>query len=255
MTPLDVAAPELTGKPADAPQLEQPVEVKLAALHFPDGAEATDAEAQVVGAYVYRVSSAGEQLWNEKEQSWTDAPDDLSALPPLALQYKAGDALPWRGLLVAIGMKDKDGNDRFAVASGSEPRYRLRAYGRFKRDDGDYAGLSVPSAEISFVSAADSRRFSIDMQPDPDTAQEVTLVLKNASLAKAGYVKISTTGGQVVEIGNLDPSGAPLALVQLAADGSILLQPAAGKKIVLQGDLEAQRIRYQPSGGGAAADL
>jgi hypothetical protein len=252
---LDVAAPELTGKPAAAPQIEQPVEVKLAALHYPDGTQATDADAQVVGAYVYRVISGGEQLWNEKEQSWTDVPGDPSALPPLALTYKAGDPLPWQGMLVAIGMKDKDGNDRFATASGGEPSYRLRAYARFKRDDGDYAGLSVPSDAVSFVSAADTQRFKVDMQPDPDTAQEVTLVLKNASLAKAGYVKISTTAGQIVEIGNLDASGAPLALVQLAADGSILLQPAAGKKIVLQGDLEAQRIRYQPSGGGAATDL
>ena len=152
-------------------------------------------------------------------------------------------------------MKDKDGGDRFAKAAGSVPRYRLRAYARFNRADGDYAGLSAPSSDLAFVSAADTQRFKVDMQPDPQQTEEVTLVLKNAGLAAAGYVKISTRGGQVVEIGNLDASGAPLAMMRLAADGSILLQPAAGKKIVLAGDLEAQRIRYQPAAGGAPVDL
>ena len=256
MTALAVPAPELAGKPPGAPQIEQPVDVKLGALRFPDGSDATDADAQTVGAYVYRLGATGEELWNEKEQRWTDVPDDPSALPPLPLQYRAGEPLPWQGLLIAIGMKDKDGNDRFDAVSGGGPRYRLRAYARFKRDGAEYSGLSVPSAELEFVKGANSQRFQVTMDPeDPQQTQEVTLRLRNAGLADAGYVRISTKSGQQVEVANLDASGAPLALIRLAADGSILLQPASGKKIVLQGDLEAQHIRYQPSAGGAVKDL
>jgi hypothetical protein len=159
-------------------------------------------------------------------------------------------------MLIAIGQKDKAGNARFDTAAGGEPRYRLRAYGKFKRDGVDHAGLSDPSPELAFVSGAESQRFSVKMEPeDPQSTVRVRIELKNAALVPAGYLEIRTIGGQEVEIVNCDASGAALAAVLLAADGSIHLQPASGKKIVLAGDLEAQRIRYQPSGGGASVDL
>lgn len=256
MIALDVPAPELAGTPAAAPHLEQPVLVKLSGLHFPDGSEATDAYAQTVGAYVYRLRAAGEELWNEAEQRWTNVPEDPSALPPLPLQYKAGEAQPWQGLLIAIGMTDKDGKERFDPASGGDPRYRLRAHVRFKRDGAEYSGLSSPSATLEFVKGVDSQRFQVTMDPnDPQQTQEVTLRLRNAGLVDAGYLRISTKSGPEVEVANLDASGAPLASVLLAADGTIRLKPATGKKIVLEGDLEAHHIRYQPAGGGAARDL
>ena len=163
--------------------------------------------------------------------------------------------MPWQGTLIAIGQKDKDGHDRFAKASGSEPRYRLRAYARFTREGIDYAGLSEPSDPIAFVSGLEKQRFVVEMTPDEKQPDTVVLALKNASLAKAGYLKISTPGGQAIELASCDAAGNALAVVQLAADGSIRLRPAAGRKIVLEGDLEAQRIRYLPSGGGVPVDL
>lgn len=258
MNSLSLPAPELSWTPAGSPQLEQPVEVRLLAIRYGDGAEALEADAQKIGAYVFRLGSGGEEIWNETEQRWAEVPADPAALQPVPLIYKAGDPLPWQGMLIAIGQQDKDGNPRFDKAAGGEPRYRLRAYGKFKRDGADYAGLSDPSPELAFVSGAENQRFAIEMEPappDPQQCELVRILLKNASLAKAGYLEIRTTGGQEVEIGNFDASGGPLAVVLLAADGSIRLQPASGKKIVLAGDLEAQRIRYQPSGGGAAVDL
>lgn len=255
MTPLAVPAPQLGWQDAGPPQIEQPVDVKLPALRFADGVEATDAEMQKVGAYIYRRGSGGEEIWNEAEQRWAGAPSDPTALPPLPFLYKKGDPLPWQGTLIAIGQKDKDGNDRFAKASGSEPRYCLRAYARFTRAGVDYAGLSQPSDEIAFVSALENQRFVVEMTPDEKRPDTVVLALKNASLARAGYLKISTPGGQALELASCDAAGNALAVVQLAADGSIHLKPAAGRKIVLEGDLEAQRIRYQPSGGGVAVDL
>jgi hypothetical protein len=257
MTSLALPVPELAWTPpGGAPQIEQPVELKLPAIVFPDGIEATESDAQKVGALVYRLGAGSEEIWNETEQAWTEPPADPAALSPVALSYKAGDPFPWQGMLVAVGMKDKDGNDRFEVASGGAPRYRLRTCALFKRDGAEFSGLSGPSAELAFVEGLQSQRFKVTMDPDDvQQAQEVTIALKNASLADAGYLKISTRSGQQVEIANCDASGVKLASVLLAADGTIHLKPAAGKKIVLEGDLEAQRIRYQPSGGGAATDL
>lgn len=257
MSALGVPVPELAWKPpGGAPQLQQPVDLKLPVLLFPDGAEATEADAQIVGAYVYRLGVAGEELWNETEQRWTEVPAEPGALPPLALTYKAGDPFPWQGMLVAIGQKDKDDNPRFAAASGGAPSYRLRAYARFQRDGVEFTGLSAPSPELQFVDAQQGERFKVLMDPeDLQQVQEIRLLLKNASLDEAGYLKITTRGGQQVEIANCDASGNALASVLLRADGSILLQPAPGRKVVLGGDLEAQRIRYQPSGGGSPIDL
>jgi hypothetical protein len=257
MNPLALPAPALSWQPAGPPQLEQPVEVKLQAIRFEDGIEATDADAQKVGAYVYRYGPGGEQLWNEAEQRWGGPGADLSMLQPVPLVYKAGDPLPWQGTLIAIGMKDKDGNPRFDKAAGGAPLYRLRAYAQFKRGGAtDYAGLSDPSSELVFVKAEEKQRFGVEM--DPEDAQQTArarIQLKNASLAPAGYLEIRTTGGNAIEIRNFDASGAQLATVQLAPEGSIHLQPAPGQKIVLEGDVEARRIRYLSSDGITTKDL
>jgi hypothetical protein len=257
MTPLTVPPPELSWKPPGPPQIEQPVELKLPALRFEDGIEAAEADMQKVGAYVYRYGPAGEELWNETEQRWGDAGVDPAALPPVPFVYKAGEPLPWQGTLIAIGQKDKDDKDRFGKAVGGEPRYRVRAYAQFKRDGAvDYAGLSELSSELAFVSGLDNQRFGVEMTPEqPDPTERVRVQLKNASLAPAGYLEIRTTGGHAIEIKNFDPSGAPLAIVQLAPDGSIHLQPAPGQKIVLEGDVEARRIRYLSSDGVTTKDL
>jgi len=254
MTPLNVPPPELAWKPAGGPpQVEQPVDVKLPALRFADGAEATDGEAQKVGAYVYRYGAAGEELWNETEQRWTSPLADPGALPPLALSYKAGDPFPWQGKLIAIGLKDKDDKPRFAKAQNGEPRYRLRAYARFKHGGAEYAGLSAVSPELAFVSAKDNQRFAVVMDPDdPQQTEVVTIQLKNASLAAAGYLELRTRGGQQVEIASCDATGTKLASVRLAADGTIHLE---GKKVILNCDLETRRIRYLSSDGITTKDL
>lgn len=257
MSALGVPVPELAWKPpGGAPQIQQPVDLKLPSLAFPDGAEATEAEAEIVGAYVYRLGVAGEELWNETEKRWAEVPVELGALPPLPLTYKAGDPFPWQGMLVAVGQKDKDDNPRFQPASGGAPRYRVRAYARFKREGVEFSGLSAPSPELQFVDAQQTERFKVLMDPeDLQQVQEIRLLLKSASLDDAGYLKISTSGGNQVEIANCDASGAKLASVLLAADGSIQLTPAAGKKIVLARDLEAQQIRYLSSDGITVKDL
>jgi hypothetical protein len=253
--PLPLPEPQLEWKPAGPPQLEQPVEVRLPALPYPDGAEALEADALRVGAYIYRTDASGERVWDDKAQSWIAPPADLAALQPLPFIYKAGDPLPWQGTLIAIGMEDKDRQPRFAKAAGGEPTYRLRPYAKFKRDGVEYEGLGVYSAPLAFVSGLENQPFTVEMLPDPQAPQRVSIKLKNAALLPAGYLEIRALGGQEVEIANCDAGGAKLAEVLLAADGSIRLTPAAGRKVVLAGDLEARAIRYLSSDGTTMKDL
>ena len=58
-----------------------------------------------------------------------------------------------------------------------------------------------------------------------------------------------------VELANFDGAGAPLASVRLTATGAIELRPAPGQPVRVMSDLETERIRYQPFGGGAKQNL
>jgi hypothetical protein len=124
------------------------------------------------------------------------------------------------------------------------------------RNGVEHHALGPASTDLQFVSAEDSKRFGIVLDTGKASdARTARMLLKNGSLNPAGYVEIRATGGQEVEIANCDAGGAVLARITLAASGDIRLDPAAGRSIVLGGPLEAQRVSYQPQGGGARQTL
>jgi len=247
MSALAVPVPQVSWKTGAAPELEQPVEVGLAAVRYPEGvALAPESGLAKLGVFVYRLAGAGEEIWNEGEQQWQGAPGDLAslaALEPLALAPgKKGAPLPWQGVLVAAGQKDKHDAERFAAAAGGTPRYRLRAFAAAKRDAIEYAGLSAASAELAFVSAAEGKRFELVMEPEKiKECERMRFLLKDAALREAAYVELRASGGREVEIVNCDASGQPLASVRLAADGDIVLKPAPGKGVAIE---TATGLRY-----------
>lgn len=251
MTPLAVPVPQVSWKTGAAPELQQPVEIRLPALAYPDGAPLTPESVLNVGAFVYRLAGGAEEIWNEETLEWQPPPADLAtlgALRPLAFTYKKS----WQGVLVAMGQKDKADNDRYAVASAGTPRYRLRAFARARRQGVDYAGVSAPSAELAFTSAEEGKRFEIVLTPkNIKECRRVRLVLKNASLQEAGWIELRAAGSNEVELVNCTASGAQLARVVLASNGDIRLEPAAGHRVVLDGELAAGLVFYQPQAGGA----
>lgn len=254
MNILAIPAPTLTGDPAGAaPEIEKPVAIKLPALHFGDGANLGEADVTKIGAFVYRRGAGAEEIWDEQAQAWTAAPDDLGALAgkqPLPLQFKAGEPEPWAGTLVAPGLKDKSGAPRFARQVGGLPRYYLRAFVQATRDGAVHRGLGTPSMEIAFVSATDNQRFAVELEPsEAREATRVRLALKNSSRALAGWLEVRASGGQEVEIVKCDAGGNAQSSLLLADDGSIRLRPAAGREIVLEGSLRAERVRYLNSAG------
>lgn len=255
MAPLPITVSALALDPPAGPwPIEQPIELKLAAPVFDDGAAVTDAESRKLGAFVLRVDGGGERVWDEKAKAWVAVPADAAgweALDPVPLSYAADRDPPWQGSLVASGMKDGSGADRFAVAAGGGPAYRLRPFVLAEHGGRRYRGLGAPSADIAFTTIADKQRFTIAMEPkSPQDCERARFVLKNGALADAGWFEIrSTSGRQEVEIVKCDAGGAAVASVLLADDGNIVLRPGGGGRIVIDGELEARRFtRLQADG-------
>jgi hypothetical protein len=260
MQTLTLAAPELVlDPPAGPPALEKPVTVLLAAVRYPDSQEVSQDHVRTLGTLVYRGSPGSEEVWDEKNRTWTAAPADaagLAALKPVPLSAAEGEPQPWKGILVAVGQKDKAGNPQFSKAQGGVPAYRLRAFAHVVRNGVEHRGVSGPSPELRFVSASENQRFAVSF--DTETASDAgraRLMLKNSAVQPAGYLEIRAAGGQEIEIANCTSAGSVLARVTLSANGDIQLVPAPGRQIVLQGRLEAQQITYQPQGGGPRQTL
>jgi hypothetical protein len=253
---LTLPAPEIVTDPPGGPAaLEKPVKIRLASVQTASGAPLAADDIRTLGVFVFRGPLGAEEIWDENANGWTSpAPleaDAIASLKPLGLAPQQGPAPGWSGTLAAAGQTDAAGNARFAKASGGAPAYRLRAFASAVHAGREQRGLSLPSSDVSFVSMADSQRFSIMLDPDDAaTAERVRLILRNGAMQPVGYVEIRASGGQEVEIANTRAAGGVLARMTLSADGDIRLSPATGRSIVLEGQLEAERISYLPHGGG-----
>jgi hypothetical protein len=256
MTPITLPAPQLTwDPPGPQPELESPVNVKLPALAYPSGAAVAQADVRKLGVFVYRFAAGLEEIWNESDGAWQPAPPDPGAMTPLPLQFKDGEPLPWSGVLVAAGQKDKAGAARFVKAAGDEPRYVLRAFAKLQKDGEEFGGLGPPGPDLRFTSAADNQRFNIELDPENGReARRARLQLRTAGHTPIGWIEIRAADG-VVEIVKCDAGGGALSAVVLADDGSIHLRPAAGREIVLDGDLRAKRVRYERFNSGVLTEL
>lgn len=255
-TPLTLPPPTLD---TPAPTLEAPVNLTATPLYYDDGSAVTQDEAVTVGVFVYRVTGAGEELWNDATQAWGPVITDLTQLAartPLALTLKAGAPAPWQGVLVGAGMTDAAGAPRYTAAAGGVPVYRLRIFAKAKRNGVDHLGLGPPCADFSFASASARRRFTIWFDTDDaETATVARVQLKNSALAVAGYLEVRTNSGQEVEIVNCDAAGNPQAHVVLTAAGDVELRPAPNRQVTVAAPLYVDQLWYRPGGSGPYQQL
>ncbi len=261
MAALALTAPQALLDPPGAPaSLERPLTVSLGPVAFPAGAPVTQAQAGKAGVFVYRTASAGapEEVWNEKEQSWQAPPVDLGALQPTPFSFKEGEPQPWQALVIAAGQKDKSKADRFDKAAAGFPAYRARAWIEAIDSGVKHTGSSAPSSDWTYVSEAEKARAGIifdNSKTQPKDATLARLFVKDAGLTGAAFVEVRATGGNEVQIARCDAAGNPLATITIAGNGEIRIRPVAPAKVVIDGDLECGRIRYQPFGGGNKVDL
>ncbi len=256
VTNLALSAPQLSWKMVGpwAP-VEKPVDIALGNVSLPDGSDATQEDVIKLGVFIYRGTG---EIWNEKEQVWQAAPtevEDLLKLEPLALTYKEGQALPWQGQLTALGQKDKNEAPRFVPINQGGGVYRLRAFAHIKKAGVVYLGLSAVSNDLTFVKTQGEERFKMEFDTDgPQDCTETTIRLRDAADKRTGFVQFKVNPREVV-VANCDAAGNTFASIRMTADGDIELKPAAGRRVLMLGDIEAERVRYQPSGGGAKVNL
>src|SRR5258708_14899446 len=162
MLPLRLPPPAfLLDPPAGPPALEKPVKVQVGILHFNDGAAVMVEHARMVGLFVYRTLSGGEDIWDEGTQTWTSPPatlDALATLKPMGLSPSPPPPPPpqapiWNGMVVAAGQKAAGGAERFTKASGRAPASPVRALASAGPTRPPSAGLRDPWPDLLFAGA------------------------------------------------------------------------------------------------------
>ncbi len=240
---------------------EKPVEIRLAPAKFPDGSLLSGKELISAGFLMYRQLLAGAPLevWDAGRREWRpEAGIQQHDLQAQALAFMEKDPLPWQGLLVALGQTDQAGQEQFSRQVAGFPRYNFRARFTSRREGQEFKGLSSPSPSLSFGSLTDQNRAGIAIVPDgkPVDATLVRLFLRDAQMLEIGAFEIfASSSGAEVQIRSHPAGGAPGAVIRLLPNGEIRLEPATGQRVVVNSDLETERITYRPAGGGAKQTL
>lgn len=257
---LALPAPTLTwpGGGAAAP-IERPVDIAVPPVTLPDGQAA---QGDAVLRFGLLLQRDGGLWWHEKAQAWrasaADAAEFLAADPPfepLVLQHQPGKLPRWTGQWVAAGVKDGAGAPRFVPQDAGGPSYTARLIALVQRDGVAWLGLGPSSAPLQFISTRGRQRFTTAFDTaGPDDCTEAELLLRDAAGRFSGWLRLASSP-RATELAQFDAAGSPLARITLNAAGEIELQPAAGRRVRVLGDIETERIRYQPAGGGGKRDL
>lgn len=253
MTPaLAVPQPTLSFDDAGggAAALEKPITVLIGPVAT-DGTALTPDGLSVFGLSLRRRRAPGAQLevWDDSAKSWAaDQPGRQAA--PITLAYRAGDPSPWQGLVVAAALKDAAGNPALAKATNGYPQYTLA--GAFAAKTGA-VGTGPQTTPITFAGSSDRNLVVLGAGDGEqlDRATQARLLLAYPLGHVIGGLTVSRNSpGATVRLEN-----AAGAAVVLHADGSIEISPAPGRGVRIAGDVEAERIRYLPAGGGPKRDL
>jgi hypothetical protein len=248
---ITIPAPTL---PASAP-LSQPMKIAVTGVKLADGSAAAPADIASAGVFVFRGSPGTGEVWDEAQKKWVASPADdaLLQLQPIVAAPNQDSPAKLEATLVAIGKKDAANADAFAPAASGTPTYFVRALVKTTHAGTEDKGLSAPSAAFSFTDAASKSRFQTQFDT-PSTksedAHKVRMQLRSESMQPVGYLEIRSQPDFEVEIANCDGSGNPLAKILLRANGEIHLTPGGGARVVIDSDIEVNRLTYAPAGGG-----
>jgi hypothetical protein len=233
--------------------LEKVVTIAFSAVWFADGTAMTASDYAGAYALLTRTAAADApvEVWHAGLNRWRPSdgmnPTDGFGLP---LMPPVQGIEPWRAVLAASGQRDTSGASMIAVATGGFPRYGVRGLFHARRGSVEAVGVGPEGGALLFASAAASARFAARLTPDADHPTRVQFTLKSAAARSVAQIELDASGGQpALTLRSFDWAGSPLASVTLEADGDIRLTPAAGRRVVIAGDLEVERVRYLPASG------
>jgi hypothetical protein len=234
---LIVPIPILTANGAAGPLFSEaaPITIACNPVTWEDGTPIDPLQTKHFGYFLYRKQSSGAgQIWDAAARKWLSA----TAQPePETLFYQDGQ---WQGLLVAIGQQDAAGAPMLATDLLTHyPRYYVRCLFSAADPAGDYyVGLSGPSADFELLSMSATNRAGVGMEPeDAAAAERIFLFLKDAGLAERGRVEIRRQGSSAV-VSLTVVAGVSTATVTILDDGNIVLTPASGQKVFLDGNVQ-----------------
>lgn len=229
---LSVPQPMLSQKGAIGNRLvaEKPIDLSCGPVSFPDWTILTPENAVLFGFLVYRERPGGiTEVWDEKARSWI--PDN--ALPDYQPLFPSDRN--WKSILVAIGQKDHTDQVKFGTNRLiGFPRYFIRCF--FKGKDAlgsEHVGHSPPSQFVEILGIGEQDRAGLAIEPkSPAEARQISLFLKDSVLAERGKIVIREDGGGFLI--ELQVNGARL---EMSKDGGIVLFPAPGQRVRVEGDL------------------
>jgi hypothetical protein len=232
---LSVPTPILSvdGSPVSETGADKAVTLSCGPVLLPDGSPLVAEDTTAFGFRLLRRNASGTlQLWDEAATGWVASAETVDPAP---LAFQDGR---WQMILAAMGPKDADGNDKLATdrASGY-PEYLVRCDFRGRDASGtEHAGTSPPSSPLRIYPAGSDHKAGLATTPAiPAAATEIRLYLKDAALVERGSVRITaTSGGYRIELVT------PTARVRLESNGDIVLTPASGAKVKVEGDLEVR---------------
>jgi hypothetical protein len=241
------------GKETGVAALEKPIDVLVGQVTL-DGEILGPDRLATFAYFIYRRAAPGAayDIWDEATTTWSSELDTTVKRKPTQLAYQPEELdEPWQGVIVGAGGGDGDGAPQFAKAVGGYPLYSVRAF--FETADSSEVVLTGGSENFGFVAGSDKDLMVLGSGEgeELDEATQARLLLKNTSLQTIGRLIIERDApGAAVTLDN-----AAGASIVLHPDGRIEITPAAGRRVVIAGDLESERITYRPAGGGAKQTL
>jgi len=213
---------------------EKPIKLSCSPITFADGTPLTILNQPKATFLIYRLLSGGiQQVLDSSSKAW------VSPSPSVAPQnlFWNDKAKSWQAVIVAMGNKDAAGNDFFATDPITTfPKYAAQcSFTGMDATGGQQFGQSLLSSPVEILAPGQNNLAGLTMDPqppDPTTAQQIRIFLKNSALIEQGQVTILQDGSgfhvQLVAGGST---------VVLSSSGDIILSPSNGRPVQVNGDL------------------
>lgn len=188
--------------------------------------------------HVYRRAGAAEEVevWDRAGEVWVpDSGVVTTAGDPLI--YRAELAQPWQAIVLGAG-----GKPLLHTAVAGYPQYSFRV-----RFDTAYEEVVTESPVVTFGSVTDRNLMVLGPADGEqlDNATQARIQLRDPALATVGGLVVERDAGSArVRLSN--SAGASIVLMP---DGSIEMTPAAGRPVLINGDLETGRLVYADASG------
>lgn len=204
--------------------LEKPVTLASPEVTLPDGTPLTDQTPGVTAGFFLfrRKGSTVTEVWDETLKTFRVLADSVvMSLKPKPLVYRK-ESGTWEGLFVATADPD-------AVEAGSTD-YLFRTFFQAPFGDSAVAAMSAPTSMLRFLAMIDAAQGGLKVDP-PDGATSVTLFLRDSARQPIGSVLLINESGQA----RIELSNTVGAFVRLTSWGDIIVEPAPGRQVVING--------------------